>query len=96
MVTWHTFTFGAVCLLAAPLPLLAQHTQPALPAASTPAASGLSIAVADFSGADKELGRFLADTLLTDLAQSEKLHMVERAEIGKALTELKLQSTGSC
>ena len=94
MVTWHTFTFGAVCLLAAPLPLSAQHTQPAPSAASTPVASGLSIAVADFSGSDKELGRFLADTLLTDLAQSEKLHMVERAEIGKALTELKLQSTG--
>ena len=61
------------------------------PPAPTP---GLSIAVADFSGADKELGRFLADTLLTDLTQSERLHMVERAEIGKALTELKLQSTG--
>ncbi len=61
---------------------------------STASAPGLSIAVADFSGADKELGRFLADTLLTDLTQSERLHMVERAEIGKALTELKLQSTG--
>ena len=62
--------------------------------APTVSSSGLSIAVADFSGADKELGRFLADTLLTDLTQSERLHMVERAEIGKALTELKLQSTG--
>ena len=61
---------------------------------NTTPANGVSIAVADFSGADKELGRFLADTLLTDLAQSERLHMVERAEIGKALTELKLQSTG--
>lgn len=63
-------------------------------AASAMPTNGISIAVADFSGSDKELGRFLADTLLTDLAQSERLHMVERAEIGKALTELKLQSTG--
>ncbi len=68
-----------------------ENASQSLPSASTP---GLSIAVADFSGADKELGRFLADTLLTDLTQSERLHMVERAEIGKALTELKLQSTG--
>ena len=94
MRTWHMFSFGAVCLLAAPTLLLAQKSSPPSSATSTPAASGLSIAVADFSGQDKELGRFLADTLLTDLAQSERLHMVERAEIGKALTELKLQSTG--
>ena len=53
-----------------------------------------AIAVADFDGADKELGRFLAETLLTNLAQSDKLHLVERAEIRQALAELKLQSTG--
>ncbi len=95
MRTWHMFSFGAVCLLVAPMPLWAQKSSPPSSSAATPAAaSGLSIAVADFSGQDKELGRFLADTLLTDLAQSERLHMVERAEIGKALTELKLQSTG--
>ena len=63
--------------------------------ASTVTASGnATIGVADFSGADKELGRFLADTLLTDLAQSPRLHLVERSEIRQALTELKLQSTG--
>jgi TolB-like protein len=56
--------------------------------------AGLTIAVADFSGQDKELGRFLADTLLTDLAQSDRLHLVERSEIRQALSELKLQSTG--
>ena len=52
------------------------------------------IAVADFTGNDKELGRFLSETLLTQLAQSEKLALVERTEIRQALTELKLQSTG--
>lgn len=57
-------------------------------------AANLTVGVADFSGADKQTGRFVADTLLTDLAQSPKLNLVERSEIGKALTELKLQSTG--
>jgi TolB-like protein len=40
------------------------------------------------------MGRFLADTLLTDLARSEHLRLVERAQIGRTLTELRLQSTG--
>ena len=72
----------------------------ALPPLSIRAAEGAedqpghTIAVADFSGQDKEFGRFLADTLLTDLAQSDRLHLVERSEIRQALTELKLQSTG--
>ena len=56
--------------------------------------ANLTIAVADFSGSDKDLGRFLADTLLTDLAQSDRLRMTERTEIRQALAELKLQSTG--
>src|SRR5579862_9795656 len=55
---------------------------------------GVTVAVADFSGPDKDLGRFLADTLLTDLAQSKQLVLVERAQIGKTLTELKLQTSG--
>ena len=52
------------------------------------------IAVADFTGGDKELGRFLSETLLTQLAQSGKIALVERTEIRQALSELKLQSTG--
>ena len=96
MLTWRTLAFGLVCgpccLLVALPPRPASAAEE--PTARNVSASGLSIAVADFSGQDKEMGRFLADTLLTDLAQSERLHMVERAEIGKALTELKLQSTG--
>lgn len=56
--------------------------------------NNLVIAVADFSGKDRELGRFLADTLLTDLAQSPILHLVERDEINRVLAELKLQATG--
>ena len=77
------------------LPIVAGASAPlrANPGSSYPSA-GLTLAVADFSGTDKELGRFLAETLLTDLAQSRTLHLVERTEIRKALTELKLQSTG--
>ncbi|MCS6775220.1 MAG: FlgO family outer membrane protein [Chloroherpetonaceae bacterium] len=56
--------------------------------------AGITIAVADFSGADKELGRFIAETLLTVLAQSRQLNLVERGEIRQALAELKLQSSG--
>lgn len=62
--------------------------------APTTTTSEAAIAVADFSGKDADFGRFLADTLLTDLAQSERLRLVERTEIRKALLELKLQSTG--
>lgn len=53
-----------------------------------------TIAVADFTGADKEYGRFIADTLLTDLTRSSRLNLVERNEIRHTLEELKLQSTG--
>jgi TolB-like protein len=69
----------------------AQETTPAADTAST---ANHTIAVADFTGSDPELGRFIAETLLTDLAQSSKLHFAERSEIRHALEELKLQSTG--
>ena len=53
-----------------------------------------TIAVADFSGADPDVARFISETLLTDLAQSRQLHFAERSEIRRAFDELKLQSTG--
>ena len=59
-----------------------------------PANSDLTIAVADFSGPDRQMGRFLADSLLTDLAQSDRLRLTERSEIRHALTEIRLQATG--
>jgi len=52
-----------------------------------------AVAVADFSGDDPATGKFLADTLLTDLSQSRQMRMVERSEIKKAMDELKLQDT---
>jgi hypothetical protein len=52
-----------------------------------------TVAVADFSGGDPATGKFLADTLLTDLSQSHEMRMVERTEIRKAMDELKLQDT---
>ncbi len=52
------------------------------------------IGVADFSGQDKLLGKFIADTLLTDLNLGQRLDLVEREQIGRAVTELRLQSSG--
>lgn len=57
-------------------------------------AAGLTVAVADFSGSDRDLGVFLADSLLTDLSRSDKLRLLERRQIRQALSEIKLQSTG--
>ena len=64
------------------------------PAKTSGAPPGATLAIADFSGADKETGRFIAETLLTDFAQSDKLRVAERAALNQLLTELKLQSTG--
>ena len=58
------------------------------------AEAALTITVSDFAGADKETGRFLAETLFTNLAQSSRLHLVERTQIRNTFAELKLQSTG--
>ncbi len=52
------------------------------------------IGVADFSGQDHQLGKFIADTLLTDLNLGQRLDLVEREQIGRAVTELRLQSSG--
>ncbi len=77
---------GALLLL--PDAVLAQkHNAPA-------SIEGVAIAVADFDGSSHTMSRFISDTLLTDLAQSPYLRMVERSEIGRALTELRLQATG--
>jgi TolB-like protein len=52
----------------------------------------LTVTAADFTGADKELGRFLTDTLLTDLAQSTQLQPLERATTEQAFEKLHLPS----
>jgi TolB-like protein len=91
MLRFRLLLTGAIfCLLPA-----VSHAAPLRPTGGNASPTGgLTIAVSDFTGADRELGRFLAETLLTDLAQSQTLHLVERTEIRKALTELKLQATG--
>ncbi|HLH79483.1 MAG TPA: CsgG/HfaB family protein [Chthonomonas sp.] len=102
MPRWPLFPCGiglallcGLCLVSRASPPNAVDPSRQEPCPSTRAdASELIIAVADFSGKDKDFGRFLADTLLTDLAQSPILHMVERDEISRVLTELKLQATG--
>ncbi len=76
------------------LSLLCSLSMSAFARAQTTKEEIKTIAVADFTGADKEFGRFIADTLLTDLARSTQLSLVERNEIRQAFQELKLQSTG--
>ena len=88
MFHFRALLLGCLLLLQ-PLATLAAD-----PPASPPAPVSHTIAVADFSGADPEVGRFIAETLLTDLAQSRQMHFAERSEIRRALDELKLQSTG--
>lgn len=56
--------------------------------------AGEVIAVSDFVGKPVEIGQEIAETLGTDLAKSERITLVERAQLGKALRELRLQSTG--
>jgi TolB-like protein len=74
-----------------------------LPAMAVPApvhatsgnsANALTLAVADLIGDDGERGRFLADSLLTALGQSDRLRLVECSEVRHALAELKLGGTG--
>ncbi|GIV19640.1 MAG: hypothetical protein KatS3mg023_1391 [Armatimonadota bacterium] len=57
-------------------------------------AAGEVIAVSDFAGKPVEIGQAIAETLGTDLAKSERITLVERAQLGQALRELRLQSTG--
>lgn len=97
MTIFRTMMLGVILSalsLAATFPACAQTAAPPLASDEMRPAANRTIAVSDFSGADEELGRFLADTLLTDLAHSEKLILVERAELKQAFAELKLQSTG--
>ena len=88
-------------LLAAALALLPAIARPARNQIQPPAKAkeqgapaATTLAIADFAGADKEIGRFIAETLLTNLAQSDKLRVAERAALNQLLTELKLQHTG--
>jgi len=57
-------------------------------------AAGEVIAVSDFVGKPAEIGQEIAETLGTDLAKSERITLVERSQLGQALRELRLQSTG--
>lgn len=60
----------------------------------TAVASNDVIAVSDFVGSPPEIGREIAETLSTELAKSDRLNMVERAQLGKALREIQMQSAG--
>jgi TolB-like protein len=62
--------------------------------ASIAHADGEVIAVSDFVGKPAEIGQEIAETLSTDLAKSDRLTLVERAQLGKALREVRLQNAG--
>ncbi len=56
--------------------------------------SPLVLAVSDFTGETPALCQAATEIVLTDLAKSRKLTLVERAQLRQALSELRLQKTG--
>lgn len=81
-LSFALFLLPVVSRADAPRPTLQDPQPPAL----------LTVAVADFPGPDREMGRFLAETLLTDLTRSERLQMLERIALQEALADLQLPS----
>ncbi|MCC6446439.1 MAG: S-layer homology domain-containing protein [Armatimonadetes bacterium] len=67
---------------------------PGRPASGAMTDKDMVIAVADFNGKDPELSEGIAETLLTDLAKSSRLHLVERKQLRRAFTEVKLSAAG--
>lgn len=62
--------------------------------ASADQQSLLVLAVSDFSGNNSALCQAVTETVLTDLAKSRKLTLVERAQLRQAMNELRLQRSG--
>jgi TolB-like protein len=56
--------------------------------------ASLVLAVSDFTGDNPALCQAATEIVLTDLAKSRKLTLVERAQLRQALSELRLQRTG--
>ncbi len=56
--------------------------------------SSLVLAVSDFTGDSPSLCQAVTEIVLTDLAKSRRLTLVERAQLRQALSELRLQRTG--
>lgn len=57
-------------------------------------ASAPVLAVSDFTGEHPALCQAVTETVLTDLAKSRRLTLVERAQLRHALSELRLQKAG--
>jgi TolB-like protein len=74
------------CALASAVPVRADDG--ALPRVVAPRPT---VAVAEFTGDDAATAKFIADALLTDLAQSRVLRLVERSQLDRAQTELHLR-----
>jgi TolB-like protein len=85
MAMAQSLLFGLALSTLSPVATAAPTAKPAAPAAPV-------LAVADFGGSDKEVGRFIAESLLTGLGQSSKLRLLEGAEVRGAMGALKLPS----
>ncbi len=76
--------FFWVFVVLAGVGLSAQARQPAVPA----------LAVSDFTGDNPSLCQVVTETVLTDLAKSRRITLVERAQLREALNELRLHKSG--
>src|SRR5690349_20432680 len=76
------------CLLAAML------VGSALPATAAPPGGNSRLGVAVFDSVDPVRGRQIADIFLTDLGRTQRLPLVERSQLDKALKEIALTQTG--
>ena len=76
-------------------PVLARADTPTAQGEETRAAARVSVAALAFTGEDKELGRFLAETVMTDLGQSEQLQTIEATEVVRALESAGLSKSPS-
>ncbi len=91
MPHYHPLLIGGALCLFAPA-VLAQDS----PDVSDPPAhervvpTRTPVAIFEFAGADREMGRFLADTLRTDLSRSVSLAPGEEGEVTQALADLEL------
>ena len=90
----HSGVFWSAVLLCLPTIFCFAAPKPEEDGAASQSKTNTTIAIADFEGADKELTHFIADTLLTDLQQSDKLNLVDRSALKPALAEMKFQASG--
>jgi TolB-like protein len=81
----------ALCAALCPLAALAAHASPPSSDSDVARPARTIVAVSDFAGVDHELGRFLAETLATDLAKSDRLRPLECIDVRHTLSILHVE-----